>query len=595
METHHADRLADPLLQGTQHDSHNRTNFWRFWPRLTGENAGPTGFTPQRETDEVSIDILRKESASELWEGLANGIANGQDHNRAGLLNGGERDERTSRAGRLGDSFIGSEDDGDEDDASSGFLLSGPAELDSDTSDFDDDYQSDSEENRFPHDEMDFGACLSKEFLSELGSKFRNLNYRRTSKLSVGKIGHWVERTLLTVQGLSCANCAKVIEDKMYSLDGVVAAACNLVFGNVVVVHDASWIPASRLSDEIDSIGYVTSSCRRMGIEESGTEVSCIAQRDTASVSLLMADSFDKPRIPPTARHRIVAAKVNTAKATLSEMEGVIQSVFSEGLIRIVYDAGTIGARTILANLQESGVDVVHYSTESRRLLSRSQGHGFTSAAFRSQISRNSQVSAVLPNAPYEGVELHPNHVSTPASTFYDESHASFGRRPTATSCHGAPSPAKNMNHVAAVTAPGTRYSSFLMTASPPCSTISEGRASYIEPKGVRNSLHSSFLCGVNDDIGRSGGAASSSVTESVTRSAAVAQCCQTTSYVPLSDSNGTKPFIRINTDVEDKTEIDSHQDRDDIQHHTSESNNNVGRDTKILNSSDARNRNKNN
>ncbi len=64
------------------------------------------------------------------------------------------------------------------------------------------------------------------------------------------------EKSVFKVKGMSCASCAKAIEGKLKSVDGVLSTSLNFANEKLTVKHDPAKIRSDRIKKEISAIGY---------------------------------------------------------------------------------------------------------------------------------------------------------------------------------------------------------------------------------------------------------------------------------------------------------------------------------------------------
>lgn len=64
--------------------------------------------------------------------------------------------------------------------------------------------------------------------------------------------------TILEVQGMTCGSCVRHVRSALTDLDGVGNVDVSLRDGLVVVKHDASQAPISRLIDALIEAGYAS-------------------------------------------------------------------------------------------------------------------------------------------------------------------------------------------------------------------------------------------------------------------------------------------------------------------------------------------------
>lgn len=65
-----------------------------------------------------------------------------------------------------------------------------------------------------------------------------------------------MENIILNVEGMSCGNCVKSVENNIGGLDGVKNVAVELEAGKVQVSYDATTISLDKIEEEIEDIGF---------------------------------------------------------------------------------------------------------------------------------------------------------------------------------------------------------------------------------------------------------------------------------------------------------------------------------------------------
>ena len=60
----------------------------------------------------------------------------------------------------------------------------------------------------------------------------------------------------LTVNGMTCGNCARSVERKLTATPGVSKATVDLVNANAIVDYDASVVTPAALADAVRQIGF---------------------------------------------------------------------------------------------------------------------------------------------------------------------------------------------------------------------------------------------------------------------------------------------------------------------------------------------------
>jgi copper chaperone CopZ len=64
------------------------------------------------------------------------------------------------------------------------------------------------------------------------------------------------ESVKLTVQGMTCGNCARSVERKLSAMPGVSKATVDLVNSNATVDYDGSVVTPSALAQAVRNLGY---------------------------------------------------------------------------------------------------------------------------------------------------------------------------------------------------------------------------------------------------------------------------------------------------------------------------------------------------
>ena len=65
-----------------------------------------------------------------------------------------------------------------------------------------------------------------------------------------------MEKTLLTVDGMSCEHCVNAVTKAVEALSGVSGVAVNLSAKTVVIEHDPILTSVDEIKREIDDLGY---------------------------------------------------------------------------------------------------------------------------------------------------------------------------------------------------------------------------------------------------------------------------------------------------------------------------------------------------
>lgn len=65
-----------------------------------------------------------------------------------------------------------------------------------------------------------------------------------------------MEKSILRVEGMSCAHCVKAVEGAVSPLPGVVEVKVDLAGGTVAVQHDPVKAPLSVIRQAIEDQGY---------------------------------------------------------------------------------------------------------------------------------------------------------------------------------------------------------------------------------------------------------------------------------------------------------------------------------------------------
>jgi len=65
-----------------------------------------------------------------------------------------------------------------------------------------------------------------------------------------------MERTVLTVEGMSCSHCENAIKKSVGALDGVSSVEVDLKGRTVTVEYDGSKVSLDKIKNEIEDQGY---------------------------------------------------------------------------------------------------------------------------------------------------------------------------------------------------------------------------------------------------------------------------------------------------------------------------------------------------
>lgn len=65
-----------------------------------------------------------------------------------------------------------------------------------------------------------------------------------------------MEKSQLTVQGMSCGHCVKSIEEKVEKLDGISSVKVDLRASKVYVEYDNSIVSLFTIKEVIEELGY---------------------------------------------------------------------------------------------------------------------------------------------------------------------------------------------------------------------------------------------------------------------------------------------------------------------------------------------------
>ncbi|MEW6189384.1 MAG: heavy metal translocating P-type ATPase [Actinomycetota bacterium] len=64
------------------------------------------------------------------------------------------------------------------------------------------------------------------------------------------------KRAILRIEGMSCASCARRIEEKLFKLNGVSNASVNFAAGKATVEYNPNVIKQATMEDAITRLGY---------------------------------------------------------------------------------------------------------------------------------------------------------------------------------------------------------------------------------------------------------------------------------------------------------------------------------------------------
>ncbi len=162
-----------------------------------------------------------------------------------------------------------------------------------------------------------------------------------------------VKKTILAVQGMTCAACANRVEKALSKLEGVQSASVNLATEKAVVEHEKP-VPVSRLIEVIEAAGYqVASDSQKAKLKIDG--MTCAACSNRVEKALAQAPGVSR-------------AAVNLA-AELASLEYDANEVSLEELIEVVeksgYSASKLEQQTVL---QEDNKDEEKLALASRRM-----------------------------------------------------------------------------------------------------------------------------------------------------------------------------------------------------------------------------------
>jgi P-type Cu+ transporter len=161
------------------------------------------------------------------------------------------------------------------------------------------------------------------------------------------------EKTILTIQGMTCAACANRVEKALGKLAGVRSASVNLATEEAVVEHEVS-VPVSSLVGTIESAGYqVAANRQRAELRIEG--MTCAACANRVEQALAKAPGVSR-------------AAVNLA-AELASVEYDANIFSLEDLIKIVeksgYSAGKLEQQSVA---REDSKDEEKLALASRRM-----------------------------------------------------------------------------------------------------------------------------------------------------------------------------------------------------------------------------------
>eukprot|EP00817_Percolomonadidae_sp_ATCC50343_P006597 CAMPEP_0117424632 /NCGR_PEP_ID=MMETSP0758-20121206/5014_1 /TAXON_ID=63605 /ORGANISM="Percolomonas cosmopolitus, Strain AE-1 (ATCC 50343)" /LENGTH=1148 /DNA_ID=CAMNT_0005208531 /DNA_START=395 /DNA_END=3841 /DNA_ORIENTATION=+ len=147
----------------------------------------------------------------------------------------------------------------------------------------------------------------------------------------------------LAIGGMSCASCVNKVETEALALEGVKAAAVNLIAEEGEFEYNPALIKPEDIADAITDAGHKSTIIEVISADDQ-------KKTDVATITLKLLDS--KPSLP---LH---------LKEELSNLEGLMQIEEFEKyhVVKIKYESTQLGARTIYHFLEDNGIRVTPYN-----------------------------------------------------------------------------------------------------------------------------------------------------------------------------------------------------------------------------------------
>ena len=90
--------------------------------------------------------------------------------------------------------------------------------------------------------------------LESIADKVKDLGYEVVGSETPAKEG--LQKTTISVGGMTCAACVRRVESALKSVDGAKEAAVNLATGKATVTHDPNWAGVEALGKVVSESGY---------------------------------------------------------------------------------------------------------------------------------------------------------------------------------------------------------------------------------------------------------------------------------------------------------------------------------------------------
>ncbi len=141
-----------------------------------------------------------------------------------------------------------------------------------------------------------------------------------------------MQQKILKIKGMSCAACARTVENSVGKLDGVVSAAVNLVSEKLDVKFDENVTDIADIIEAVRKAGY--------DVDE---------EPDERFAEILVHVSGMS-----------CASCANTVEKAVKKLPGVKDAAFNlvSGITKVVYDPSVTGMREIKDAIEKSGYGV---------------------------------------------------------------------------------------------------------------------------------------------------------------------------------------------------------------------------------------------
>jgi Cu+-exporting ATPase len=106
----------------------------------------------------------------------------------------------------------------------------------------------------------------SKIAVQDLSSKVHDLGYEVIGLEEAPTKG--MEKTVVSVGGMTCAACVRRVESALASVDGVEEASVNLATGRATLIHQPDWAGLTSIKNRIIDSGYEFLGVPDMGLED---------------------------------------------------------------------------------------------------------------------------------------------------------------------------------------------------------------------------------------------------------------------------------------------------------------------------------------